>query len=226
MVGPLLSQDSATLVDVPDLLAEAGRRIGAAREREPAGSLAVVEVRVPEAAGPDTTAAVFALVAVCASGLGAWTAFDEDQGHYLLLLPLTRTWIAAEVLGELLQQLAAVEVRCGRHLVRPSVGAGVVALTGHVDPADSVGEIDLALTDAIGLAHRSRVERALRVHGGRGRGTAPPPRGQPALGAATPLPDAVGGAQGLGAARWPTWWWPGSSRCCCTAPCTWCSGWT
>ena len=50
--------------------------------------------------------------------------------------------------------------------IRPSVGAGVVTLSGHVDPEDGLGEIDLALTEVIGLAHRSSVERALRVHSG------------------------------------------------------------
>jgi cellulose synthase/poly-beta-1,6-N-acetylglucosamine synthase-like glycosyltransferase len=68
-----------------------------------------------------------------------------------------------------------------RHRIGPSLGAGVAALTGHVDPSDGVGEIDLALTEAIGLAHRSLVERALRVHtGGSPLEPAPkPPRRQP-----------------------------------------------
>ncbi len=164
MIGPLLSQDSAPMVDVADLLAEAGRRIGAVPQHEPVGWLAVVQVRVPEAAGRDHLTTVFDLVAASAAGLGAWAAFDADQGHCLLLLPLTGTWMAADVVGDLVQALAAVTVECGRHTVRPCVGAGVVTLTGPVDPADRVGEIDLALTEAIGRAHRSSVERALRVH--------------------------------------------------------------
>ncbi len=158
-----MNTDAPVMIEVPDLLAEAGRRIAAVAEDEPAGSLAVIEVRVPESAGPDHLDAISDLVAGTAGGLGACAAFDDDQGHYLLLLPLTRTWVAAEVLGGLLARLAAVEVPSGRHLIRPSVGAGVVALTGHVDPAGSVGQIDLALTEAIGLAHCSSVERALRV---------------------------------------------------------------
>ncbi|MDQ1398600.1 MAG: hypothetical protein QOK20_532 [Acidimicrobiaceae bacterium] len=163
MVGPALSDNSTTMVTVPDLLAEARRRIGAVAERQPAGSLAVVEVRVPEGVGPEHVAAVFDLVSETACTLGALAAFDDDQGHYLLLLPWARAAGVVEVLGQLLRRLAAVEVACGRHVVRPSAGAGVVALSGHVDPSDSVGEIDVALTTAIGLAHRSIVERALRV---------------------------------------------------------------
>ena len=173
MVSPAVSTDAVTMIELPDLLAEAGRRIAAVAEDEPAGSLAVIEVRVTEAAGPDPLDTISDLVARTAAGLGAHAAFDNDQGHYLLLLPLTRTWVAAEVLGELLQELAAVEVPNGRYLIRPSVGAGVVALTGHVDPAGSVGEIDLALTEAIGLAHSSSVERALRVQVGRPSDQAP-----------------------------------------------------
>jgi len=180
MVGAVVGAPdgaSAAMVGVPDLLAEAGRRIRAQAEDEPAGSLAVIEVRVPPGVGATQVDAVFDLVAHTAASLGAWVAFDDDQGHYLLLLPLTRTWIAAEVLDELLRRVAAVEVSWGRHLVRPSVGAGVVALTGHVDRSDGVGEIDMALTEAIGLAHRSSVERALRVHAGQPRErVGPPPR--------------------------------------------------
>ncbi|MDQ1368607.1 MAG: hypothetical protein QOF20_960, partial [Acidimicrobiaceae bacterium] len=152
MVGPALSDNSTTMVTVPDLLAEARRRIGAVAERQPAGSLAVVEVRVPEGVGPEHVATVFDLVSETACTLGALAAFDDDQGHYLLLLPWARAAGVVEVLGQLLRRLSAVEVACGRHVVRPSAGAGVVALSGHVDPSDSVGEIDVALTTAIGLA--------------------------------------------------------------------------
>lgn len=165
--GQVCGDDPATLVEVRDLLAEAGRRISAVDEHEPAGSLAVVEVRVPQGLGPDRVSPIFDLVLRTAANLGATVAFDDDQGHYLMLLPMTRTWVAAEALGDLLRRLGAVELQSGCYRVRPSVGAGVVALTGHVDPSGSVGEIDLALTEAIGLAHRSSVERALRVQTGR-----------------------------------------------------------
>jgi cellulose synthase/poly-beta-1,6-N-acetylglucosamine synthase-like glycosyltransferase len=165
--GRVLNIDSATVVGVADLLAEAGRRVRAQAEDEPAGSLAVVEIRLPTASGPGHVDTVFDVVTATAAGLGAWMAFDDDQGHYLLLLPVTRIWIAAEVLDGLLHRLAAIAVDVGSHSVHPSAGAGVVALHGHMDPADNVGEIDLALTEAIGLAQRSSAERALRVHRGK-----------------------------------------------------------
>jgi len=165
--GPVVSEEPAALVTVRDLLAEAGRRIGAVAEHEPVGSLAVVEVRVPEATGPKEVGAIGDLVRRSATTLGATVAFDADQGHYLLLLPLTGTEMAAVVLAELMRHLSGVEVDAGRHRLRPTVGVGMAALSGHVDPADHVGEIDVALTEAIGLAHRSSVERALRVHDGR-----------------------------------------------------------
>ena len=158
--------DPAGLVEVRDLLAEASRRIGAVAEHEPAGSLAVVEVRIPDGAGAELVGAIFDLVRRAAAGLDATVAFDGDQGHYLLLLPIGHSSRAAAALGDLLYQLAAVGVQRDRRRLRPSVGAGVVTLSGHVDAAGTVGEIDLALTEAIGLAHRSSVERALRVHAG------------------------------------------------------------
>ena len=77
--------DPVTLVGVPELLADAGRRIRAVAEHEPAGSLAVIEVRVPAGTAPEAVAVVFDLVAATASHLGARVAFDDDQGHYLLL---------------------------------------------------------------------------------------------------------------------------------------------
>ena len=163
---PVPNSDPAPLVEVRYLLAEAGRRIGAVAEHEPAGCLAVVEVRVPEGTGPEQQQAIETLMGASAARLGAMMAFDPDQGHYLLLTPLTRTWVAAEILGDLLRQVATIEVTVGRHRLRSSIGAGVVPLTGHVDPAGSVGEIDLALTEAIGVAHRSSIERGLRVHTG------------------------------------------------------------
>jgi cellulose synthase/poly-beta-1,6-N-acetylglucosamine synthase-like glycosyltransferase len=161
-----MTDDAVAPVALSELLEEARRRIAAVPEDEAAGSLAVVEVRVPESAGPADVEIISGLVARTAAELGAWVAFDEDQGHFLLLLPLTRTWVAAEVLGELLRRLAGVDIRGGRRRIRPSVGAGVVALTGHLDASGTVGEIDLALTEAIGLAHRSSLERAFRVHTG------------------------------------------------------------
>jgi cellulose synthase/poly-beta-1,6-N-acetylglucosamine synthase-like glycosyltransferase len=181
VVGPALNENLATMVKVPDLLAEARRRIGDVAEHQPAGSLAVVEVRVPEGVGPEQVTMVFDLVTVAAFSLGALAAFDDDQGHYLLLLPgtpapATDAVDPVEELGQLLMRLAAVEVACGRHVVRPSAGAGLIALSGHVDPSDSVGEIDVALTTAIGLAHRSIVERALRVHSGAAVRTADRPQ--------------------------------------------------
>src|SRR5580704_12334775 len=63
--------DPVTLVGVPDLLADAGRRIRAVAEHEPAGSLAVIEVRVPGGATPEPVATVFDLVAATAAHLGA-----------------------------------------------------------------------------------------------------------------------------------------------------------
>lgn len=166
MVGAVVTDDAVAPVALAELLTEARRRIASVREEEAAGSLAVVEVRVPESAGPADVETISGLVSRTAGELGAWVAFDEDQGHFLLLLPLTRTWVAAEVFGELLRRLAAVDIRVGRRRIRPSVGAGVVALTGHLDASGTVGEIDLALTEAIGLAHRSSLERAFRVHAG------------------------------------------------------------
>jgi cellulose synthase/poly-beta-1,6-N-acetylglucosamine synthase-like glycosyltransferase len=182
VVGPAVSGDSTTLVTVPDLLAAARRRIGAVAEHQPAGSLAVVKVRVPEGVGAAQVATVFDLVTATASNLGALAAFDDDQGHYLLLVSGNGATTVAEVLGQLLHRLAAVEVACGRHVMRPSAGAGVVALSGHVDPSDSVGEIDVALTTAVGLAHRSIVERALRVHSGDAARAAARPKRRPAIG--------------------------------------------
>ncbi|MGH9123986.1 MAG: glycosyltransferase family 2 protein [Acidimicrobiales bacterium] len=155
------SAGAVTMVDVPQLLAEAGRRIQAVPEQEPAGSLAVIEVLVPPDAPVEE---VFELVGATATRTGAWMAFDEDQGHFMLLLPVTRTWIVAELLEGLLRQVAAVATTCGGRPVRPVAGGGVVTLRGHVDRSDSVSAVDVALTEAIGLAQGSRVERALRVH--------------------------------------------------------------
>ena len=90
MGAPALSDNSTTMLTVPALLAEARRRIGTVAERQPAGSLAVVEVRVPEGVGAEHVATVFDLVSETACTLGALAAFDDDQGHYLLLLPWRR----------------------------------------------------------------------------------------------------------------------------------------
>jgi cellulose synthase/poly-beta-1,6-N-acetylglucosamine synthase-like glycosyltransferase len=160
---------TVTLVGVPELLADAGRCIRSVPEHEAAGSLAVIEVRVPGGTGPEPIETVFDLVAATAARLAAQIAFDDDQGHYVLLLPLARTALAAVELTALLRRLAAVEMGGSGRSIRPSAGAGVVTLSGHVDPEDGLGEIDVALTEAIGLAHQSSVERALRVHSGHAR---------------------------------------------------------
>lgn len=180
-----MSMEAGTAVDVPALLAEAGRRIQAVVENEPAGFLAVIEVRTaPASAAPagdqppggdrqagqgaggstEPDEAVLTLVTQAAARSDAWLAFDADQSHFLLLLGVRDPQAVTQSLGDLLHQLAALTVPCDRFRVRPSVGAGVARLTGHVDAAGGVGEIDEALTEAIGLARRSRVERALRVH--------------------------------------------------------------
>jgi cellulose synthase/poly-beta-1,6-N-acetylglucosamine synthase-like glycosyltransferase len=159
-----LGDDGQPVASVQELLAEAARRTGGVAEGEPAGSLAVVEARVAAAAGTADATAIFRLVRRAAAALGAMVAFDDDQGHFLLLLPVTRIWVAAEALHHLLVQLAGVAVMVGRYRIGPSVGAGVTSITGRLDSAQSAAEIDLALTDAVALAHRSVVERALRVH--------------------------------------------------------------
>lgn len=159
----MVSETRAPLVEVRQLLAEAGRRVGAVAVNDPVGSLAVIEVRVPHTTGTEQSDAVFEVVAGAAVEAGAMLAFDDDQGHFLLLLPMTRAWVAAEAVRALVDELSRMRVDCGRYRVRPSIGAGVVALAGTVSRADSVGLVDVALTEAIGLAQQSSVERGLRV---------------------------------------------------------------
>lgn len=166
----MLTEPAPLVVELPMLLAEGNRRLAAVAAGEVAGSLAVLDARLPEGSGPEQAAALQGMVAEVAHNAGAMASFDPGLGHYVLLLPFTRTWITAEVLQALARRLATIEVHAGwgRHTLRPSVGVSVVALAGGT-------ALDAALTEAIDLARASLVERALRVYVGGSRVTTAPP---------------------------------------------------
>lgn len=155
----MLTQPARPAVDLPALLTEGNRRTAAVSDGVPAGSLAVVDARLPDGVGPEQASAIHELVAEVSQSAGALASFDPGPGRYVLLFPLTRAWITAEVLQALARRLSRVEVAAGwgRHVLRPSVGVSVVPLAGGA-------ALEVALTEAVDLARASRVERGLQVH--------------------------------------------------------------